>query len=87
MPKNYEDFGLPNVETQSQRIATRKFIAESCELAKTLPPKKKLLFLMRFDSGYSCKEIAELCGCHEETVRRRIQRVAEEINEKRNCLR
>lgn len=86
MAKNYGGYGLPTEEEQRQRLATRKFIAESCELAKTLTPKKKILFLMRFDSGFSCQEIAQVCKCHEETVRRRLKQIADELNEKRNCL-
>ncbi len=77
----------PNVkqETQDGRIAVRKFIEESCELAKTLPPKKKLLFLMRFDHGYSNAEIARLCGVDEVTVSRRLKKIIAEVEQMRNC--
>jgi RNA polymerase sigma factor (sigma-70 family) len=77
----------PNTDqkTQDRRIAVRKFIEQSCELAKTLPPKKKLLFLMRFDHGYTNAEIAGLCGVDEGTVCRRIKKIVAEIEEMRNC--
>jgi len=77
----------PNAQQQIQdrRIAVRNFIQEHCELAKTLPPKKKLLFLMRFDHGYSNAEIAKLCGVDETTVCRRLKKIIAEVEEMRNC--
>ena len=64
--------GVPTQIEVNNRIATRRFLAESCELAKALPPRKKCLFLMRFDMGFSNKEIAALCKVSEGTVARRI---------------
>ena len=76
---------LPDQEIVNHRVAVRRFIAESCELARKLPPKKKCLFLMHFESGFSNREIAELCKVDEGTVSRRLKKVVEEINEMRNC--
>lgn len=73
-------------ESPEQRIATRKFIAESCEIAKRLNHKDRLLFLMRFESGFSTKEIAELCRVDETTVCRRIKQIAEQLNSMRNSI-
>lgn len=67
-------------ESQTKRIATRRFIAESCEIAKRLPYRNRLLFLMRFESGFSTKEIANLCQVDETTVCRRIKQIADEID-------
>ena len=77
--------GLPLQIELNHRVAVRRFINESCELAKTLPPKKKLLFLMRFELGFSISEIAQLCGVHEETARNRIDVIVNEINQMRKC--
>ena len=86
MNKIIHNFDELTGETQERRIQVRKFIAESCELAKKLPPKKKMLFIMRFDYGFSNKEIAELCGCDEETVNRKIKNISKELNDMRNCI-
>lgn len=68
------------------QVATRKFIEESCSLAKMLPPHKKLLFVMHFSHGYSIKEIAELCNVEQNVVTRRIKKIAQELNVMRSCL-
>jgi RNA polymerase sigma factor (sigma-70 family) len=77
----------PDQETLNHRVAVRTFLEESCKLAKLLPPHKKLLFLLKFSSGHTNREIAELCGVSEETVRRRVHKLAEELNEMRKNLR
>jgi len=41
---------------------------------------------MRFDHGFSTKEIAAICGVDESTVTRRIQNIADEINAMRSCV-
>jgi len=76
---------LPDQETTNHRVAVRQFIKESCELARKLPPKKKCLFLMRFESGFSYAEISKLCGVDEGTVSKRIKKIVEEINGIRKC--
>jgi hypothetical protein len=67
------------------RVATRKFLEESCELAKLLPPRKKCLFIMRYSGGFSASDIAELCKVSEGTVVRRLQEITRELNEIRKC--
>lgn len=67
------------------RVATRKFLEESCELAKMLPPRKKCLFIMRYSNGFSIKEIAELCKVDETEVGRQLKRIANQLNEMRKC--
>lgn len=68
------------------RIATRRFIEESCELAKMLPPHKKLIFVMHYSHGYSVKEIANLCGVSTGTVTSKLKAITREINVMRRCL-
>lgn len=72
-------------ESTAQRVATRRFLAESCDIAKRLTHKNRILFIMRFESGFSTKEIADLCRCDETTVIRRIKEIASEIDGMRNC--
>ena len=74
-------------EDHRRRIDARRFIAESCEIAKTLNPRQKILFLLHFDHGYSNKELGELCQCSEKAVSMRINRIAKEINIRRKLLR
>jgi len=70
----------------SIQVATRRFIEESCSLAKMLPPQKKLLFVMHFSHGYSLDEIADLCGVTTNAVTKRLKAITEEINTMRTCL-
>lgn len=84
--KRLENPDLLRYEDLSRRLGVRKFIAESCELAKTLSPRKRILFLLHFDHGYTKKEIAELCECDEATVTRRLGKISDELNDKRKLL-
>ena len=86
MGKGINNFDELTTEVQQRRIQIRKFIAQSCELAKALPPRKRMLFLMRFDSGWSNQEIADLCNCSEATVARRLKEIAKELNAMRGCV-
>lgn len=86
MRKGIDNFDELTTDIQARRIQVRKFIAQSCELAKRLPSRKKMLFLMRFDTGWSNREIADLCNCSETTVERRLKEITKEINEMRNCV-
>jgi len=67
------------------RVATRKFLEESCELARLLEPRKKCLFIMHYSGGFSVKEIAELCRTSEGTVVRRLKEITQELDEMRKC--
>jgi DNA-directed RNA polymerase specialized sigma24 family protein len=69
----------------TRRVATRKFLEESCELAKMLPSRKKCLFIMHYSSGFSISEIAKLCRTSEGTVCRRLKEITRELNEMREC--
>jgi DNA-directed RNA polymerase specialized sigma24 family protein len=67
------------------RLATRKFLEESCDLARLLPSKKKVLFIMHYSGGFSISEIAKLCRVDEGTVCKRLKEITNEINEMRKC--
>ena len=69
----------------ANRVATRRFLEESCALAKLLPLRKKCLFIMHYGSGFSISEIAELCETSEGTVCRRLKEITQELNEMRKC--
>jgi len=86
MKENTDNFDSLTSETQQRRIQVRRFIEQSCDLAKTLPPKKKLLFLMKFDSGFSNEEIAELCNCSVAKVNKKLKEIEKDINNRRNCM-
>ncbi len=70
---------------RSHRLAVRQFLQESCELARVLPPHKKILFLLHYDSGFSAADIGKLCKVPESTVRSRLSVISNEINEMRKC--
>jgi RNA polymerase sigma factor (sigma-70 family) len=65
---------------QANRIRIRQLIVEKCELAKKLPMREKMLFLMYYDHGHTLKEIAGLCKMTEGQVSRRLGKIAEKIN-------
>jgi len=76
-----EEVGKEFSKTGAQsRLVVRRFIQDSCDLARCLPAKEKLLFLMRYDHGYSTSEIAKLCSTTEDRVRKRINRISKHIN-------
>jgi RNA polymerase sigma factor (sigma-70 family) len=70
-----------NADVQANRIRIRQLIAEKCESAKKLPMREKMLFLMYYDHGHTIKEIADLCNLTEGQVSRRLDKIAEKINE------
>ena len=67
--------GLEHLDANNQanRIRIRNLIVEKCELAKQLPPRQKMIFLMYYDHGHTIKEIADLCGIDEGQVARRLR--------------
>ena len=73
---------LKQVETD-HRVAVRSFIEEQCELARHLPVQKRCLFLMHYEEGYSYEDIAKVCRCDPETVRRRLKRITDDLIDKR----
>lgn len=82
-----EEYGALDGEALKHKIAVRRFIAESCELARLLPPAKKCLFLMHFESGLSGVDIAKLCGVDHGTVSRRLKAIVEELGVMRELAR
>jgi len=83
--RSINDVNVEKIAERNERIAVRQFIVESCELAKCLPPRERILFLMRFDHGYSIEEIASLCKASNATVRRRLGKIARHIDFMRKC--
>lgn len=78
----YKYTGLEHIDenNQANRIRIRNLIAEKCEVAKRLPPRQKMLFLMYYDHGHTLKEIANLCGIEEGSVAKRLRTVEKKIN-------
>jgi len=73
--------------TENLRVEASKFIEQSCKLAELLPPDKKILFRLKFQYGYSNSEIAELLNIHSGNVSRKLQKIAEELNDMRKIVR
>ncbi|OHB59623.1 MAG: hypothetical protein A2167_08680 [Planctomycetes bacterium RBG_13_46_10] len=96
-PRKYKDEDIKILESAdieekiaaqsviTARVATRRFLEESCELAKLLPPRKKCLFIMHYSAGLSQSDIAKLCNVSEGTVYRRLKQITKELNEMRKC--
>lgn len=68
------------------RIAARKFLEESCQLAILLPAHKRMTFIMHYSHGYSISEIADLCQVSPNTVTKRLKEITKELNTMRSCL-
>jgi DNA-directed RNA polymerase specialized sigma24 family protein len=64
-------------------LATRRFLAESCEMAHCLPPEKKCLFVMRYSRGLSCDQIASLCKVTRQTVYNRLKQITRDLEQMR----
>ncbi len=73
-------------EVLNRRLATRRFLEESCKKLKVMSPGKKCLLLMHFDSGFSYAEIAALCETSEEAVAKRIGEIIREEDVMKKCL-
>ena len=71
-------------ESQENRIEIRRLIAEKCEVAKRLPARERLLFLMYYDHGHSLEAIGKLCGISEGAVSRRLKKISDKIDENEN---
>lgn len=69
-----------------KRVAARKFLEQSCELAKGLPPHKRILFVMHYSHGFSHEEIADVCNCSVHKVSMQLQKITIELNAMRNCM-
>lgn len=80
-----EDVKDPKVlqEALIRRLATRRFLQESCELARCLPSAKKCLFVMRYSNGFSIEEIARLCKVSTGTVSNRLKQITRDLQEMR----
>jgi len=64
-------------------LATRRFLAESCELAHCLSPAKRCLFVMRYSRGLSCDQIASLCKVTRQTVYNRLKQITRDLDQMR----
>ena len=69
--------------SKTLEAATRRFLAESCEMAQCLPPAKKCLFVMRYSRGLSCDEIASLCKVTRQTVYNRLKQITRDLEQMR----
>lgn len=65
-----ETFNIEDVEN----IGISENDYETFELIMSLPAKHKIVMTLYYVEGYRCKEIAEIIGISEETVRKRLQK-------------
>ena len=73
---------LPIDEGNMETANTIDGIAESSAIAQSiamLPPKYRELLLLKYDNGYSDKEIADMLGMTSENVRKTIQRAKRKL--------
>jgi RNA polymerase sigma factor (sigma-70 family) len=79
---HFNRIGLDHLDAkvQENRIRIRQLIAEKCEFAKKLPTRQRVMFLMYYDHGHTIEEIANLCNLTEGQVSRRLDGIAEKIN-------
>lgn len=61
-------------------VLHRRYILEDVlRIAETLSINERVVITMRFRDGYKLSEIAAVCGCHEVTVGRRLQRICKKL--------
>lgn len=60
-------------------LRARAVLEDVLRVAKTLPVNEQVMVTMRFRDGYTFREIAAVCGCHEMTAMRRIKRICKKL--------
>jgi RNA polymerase sigma-70 factor, ECF subfamily len=68
------DESLPDV-----RVSSNELDEKINEEVNKLPPKKKMIFVLKYYEGYKIKEIAEMLHCKQGTVKKSLFDAAEKL--------
>lgn len=83
---DYEDAQTVEISTQENdeslpdvRVSSNELGEKINEEVNKLPPKKKMIFVLKYYEGYKIKEIAEMLHCKEGTVKKTLFDAAEKL--------
>jgi RNA polymerase sigma-70 factor, ECF subfamily len=75
-------WGLNRPIHSSEKAATNSLMAQQIlELLETIPPRQRLMFLMKHQEGLTCEEIAESMGTSVGTVKKTLFRVVDKLRQ------
>ena len=75
-------WGLNRPIQSSEKAATNSLMAQHVlELLETIPPRQRLMFLMKHQEGLTCEEIAESMGTSVGTVKKTLFRVVDKLRQ------
>lgn len=73
-------WGLNRPVQSVERAATNSLMAQQViEMLETIPPRQRLMFLMKHQEGLTCEEIAEAVGTSVGTVKKTLFRVVDKL--------
>lgn len=75
-------WGLRRPVQHSERTATNSLMAQQIlGLLETIPPRQRLMFLMKHQDGLTCEEIAGAMGTSVGTVKKTLFRVVDKLRQ------
>ena len=75
-------WGLNRPIHHAERTATNGLLAQRVfEMLETIPPRQRLMFLMKHQEGLTCEEIAEVMGTSVGTVKKTLFRVVDKLRQ------
>jgi RNA polymerase sigma-70 factor, ECF subfamily len=75
-------WGLRHPAHHSEQSATNSLMAQQIlGLLETIPPRQRLMFLMKHQEGLTCEEIAEAMGTSVGTVKKTLFRVVDKLRQ------
>jgi len=75
-------WGLRRPIQSAERTATNSLFAQQVlAMLETIPPRQRLMFLMKHQEGLTCEEIAEAMGTSVGTVKKTLFRVVDKLRQ------
>lgn len=75
-------WGLVRPFHGTEKAATNALLAQQViEMLETIPPRQRLMFLMKHQEGLTCEEIAESMGTSVGTVKKTLFRVVDKLRQ------
>src|SRR5438874_2516111 len=77
-----KSWGLRRTIYAAERTATNGLLAQQVfGLLSAIPPRQRLMFLMKHQEGLTCEEIAEIMGTSVGTVKKTLFRVVDKLRQ------
>lgn len=69
------------IHTSERTVHNRLVVGQILELLESVPPRQRLMFLMKHQEGMTCEEIAETIGTSVGTVKKTLFRVVDRLRQ------